>query len=221
MTIPTVAIDSQIANIRQIVRDCPPVTLRRAYMRMLREWCQQTQWLRETVTASTVANTPSYTLTVDSGFDVMGVRALMLTDQAGNVRQLPAADPTDVMQWNPNEVPDLPRRYAYLPEGSFELYPTPSAVYAMSLVVIVAPQETSATPPSTPLIKYSNDIEAGALSYLLSIPGQPWTDKRSASEYARQFQAGVAMGKAEAQRGYNTGPVIARGRPFVTGGFVR
>jgi len=207
-------IDDVLQNVRQIIRGCPPVTLRRAFMRAAREWCQQTQWLRMTVAGATTANTQIYTLGSDADLDISALRAISVTDSAGGASGLA---PTDSTTWNPNLSNGLPRRYCYVPEGQFALNPTPDKVYALSIGLIVIPKETTRNVPSSILVKYSNDIEAGALAYLLTIPGQPWTDLPRGEREARAFQAGIANGKTDAQRAYNTGSMRARSRPFLVG----
>lgn len=209
-----VPVDDQIVNIRQIVRKCPPVTLRRAFMRAAAEWCRQTQWLRETLPGESESDTPTYTLGDDPDLDILGIRDLRATNAQGKVFTLQPADP---LGWNPNIGPDFPRAYAYLAEGQFTLLPTPDANYTLSLTLIVAPKETSANVPASILKKYSGDIEAGALAYLLSIPGEPWHDPAGAQRYAHDFASGISNGKADVQRAYNTGSMRVRPRAFLTG----
>jgi hypothetical protein len=210
-----VALDDQLINVAQIVRKAPKITLRRAYTRALREWCQQTQWLRITIPGTTVADVKTYGLGTDPNLDIIGIRA-MSGVQNGTTFGL---GPSDSSQWNPNLTPSFPRSYCYMPEGGFALQPTPDKVYTLSISAIVTPKETSAAAqiPADPLVKYSNDIEAGALAYLLAIPGQPWTDLAAAARYSRDFASAIANGKAEVQRSYNTGSQRARPRPFLVG----
>lgn len=208
-----VSIDDQLVNVAQIVRKAPKITLRRAYMRAFREWCQQTQWLRISIDGVTEANTKIYGLGTDPNLDIMGIRAMSAVQNGTTF----GVGPGDSTQWNPNLTPGFPRQYCYVPEGSFALQPTPNAVYTLTISAIVAPKETASQIPADPLVKYSNDIEAGALGYLLAIPGQPWTDENAAQRYMRDFQMGIANGKAEVQRSYNTGSQRARPRPFIVG----
>lgn len=214
-----VALDDQLANIAQIVRKAPKITLRRAYTRAMREWCQQTQWLRVTIPGATTANTEIYGLGTDPNLDILAIRAMSLTQVVGTTPQTYGLRPSDSSQWNPNATHAAPRQYCYVAEGSFALFPTPDAVYTLSISAIVMPKETSAAAqvPADPLVKYSNDIEAGALAYLLAIPGQPWTDEAAAARYQRDFTSGISNGKAEVQRAFNTGSQRVRPRPFLTG----
>jgi hypothetical protein len=216
-----VNVNDYLGNVAQKVRKCPTVTLRRAYMRALREWCQQTQWLRTNVPGATVADIAQYSLGNDPQLDIVGIFAM----QASLVTTASAAGPSiwglaasDSSGWNPNVQPEQPTRYCYLPEAQFAIYPTPDQVYNLSITVILAPKEGAVQAPQAPLQKYSNDIEEGALAYLRDIPGEPWSDKAAAVMNQRAFQSGISNGKAEAQRNYNTGAQRARARSF-GGGF--
>jgi len=214
-----VALDDQLTNVAQIVRKAPKITLRRAYTRAYREWCQQTQWLRVTIDGVTTANVDKYGLGSDPNLDIVAIRAISLTQVVGTTPQTYGLRPSDSTQWVPNATPAAPQQYCYVPEGSFALYPTPDAVYTLSISAILTLKETNAAGqvPADPLIKYSNDIEAGALAYLLALPGQPWTDLAAAARYMRDFASGISNGKAEVQRSFNTGSQRVRPRPFLTG----
>ena len=60
----------QLATIAVNVRKAPSTTLRRMYVKAFRDWCAETQWLRQTVTGATVDGTQTY--------------SLVAVDQAGN-----------------------------------------------------------------------------------------------------------------------------------------
>lgn len=208
-----VPIDDQLTNIAQMIRKCPKPTLRRAYGRAMREWCQQTQWLRTTIAGVTKAQTKVYSMGSDPNLDIMGIRAMSAVQGTTTFGLIPS----DSSQWNLNLTPGFPRRYCYLPEGGFALDATPNAVYALTISIIIAPKETAIDIPVAPLVKWSNEIESGALAYLFGIPGQPWTNPAMVEPNLRDFQAGVANGKAEVQRSFNTGSQRSRPRPFGAG----
>lgn len=218
-----VNVNDQLTNIAQIARRCPGPTLRRAYTRALREWCQQTQWLRVSLPGQTAVGVPVYNMGDDLNLDIIGLRAVSLTQVIGTQPQTRGLSPSDSSLWNPNIPQGVPRRYQYVPEGKVALNPTPNAVFTFVMSMIVTPKESMAIDaqvPAAPLVKYSNDIESGALAYLLAIDGQPWTNLGMAASYAKDFKAAIANGKAEVQRAYNTGSQRVRTGPFVTAGRV-
>ena len=109
----------------------------------------------------------------------------------------------------------MPVRYQYLPEAQFAVDPLPNDAYSLLITLIVQPKEGATQIPAAPLLKYSNEIEAGALSYLLAVPGQPWSDRKEADKQAAVFRSGVSNGKAEAQRNFNVGSQRIRPRQFL------
>lgn len=206
-----VDVNDYLANVAQIVRKVPSVTLRHAYMRAFREWCQQTQWLRTNVAGVTVADQQQYDLGNDPDLDIIGIFAMQASWQpTGGNLQTWGLPPSDSGNWNPNVTTGQPLRYAYVPEAQFALYPIPDQEYTLSVTAILSPKEAAVNVPLAPLIKYSNDIEAGALAYLYEIPGMPWSSAQMSLVKMKMFQAGINNGKAEAQRSYNTGAMRAR-----------
>jgi hypothetical protein len=210
-----VNVNDQLVNIAQVCRKTPTTTLRRAYVRALREWCQQTQWLRENLPGELRASVRQYALGNDPYLDVMGIFAMQGSqNQSQGIQYWPIV-PSDSGQWDANMRPGMPVRYQYIAEAQFAVDPTPAKDYGLLITLILAPKEGAVQVPESPLIKYSNDIEAGALEYLLTIPGMPWNNPVLAQGYGKAFRASIANGKAEAQRHYNTGPQRVRPRAFI------
>lgn len=208
-------VNGQLANIAQICRKTPTTTLRRAYVRAMREWCQQTQWLRVNIPGATAVNVRQYAIGNDANLDVVGIKTMTGSQsQAQGIQYWPLV-PSDSGQWDTNMQPGMPVRYQYVPEAQFALDPLPKSVFGLEITLILQPKENAVNVPEAPLLKYSNEIEAGALEYLLSIPGMPWSSPALAQNYGKAFRAGIANGKAEVQRNYNTGPQRARLRQFI------
>lgn len=222
MTVTYVNVNDQLTNIAQIARGAPMSTLRRAYVRALREFCQQTLYVRDNVAGLTVQGTQDYTLGDDPLLDIVAIQAMSVTKTltSGDTQTLVVVA-SDSGLWDPNLSQDIPRRYCYVPQAQFSVNPVPDAAYDLTITIVVQPKETATQIPSAPLVKYSNEIEADALAYLHSIPGQPWSSPTAAALRQREFQAGIANGKAEVQRAFNTGSVRARPRLFGFGGRAR
>lgn len=211
-----VNVNDQLASVAQIARRCPTPTLQRAYMRAMREWCQQSQWLRTNIPGITTPGIRQYAIGAATGLDVVGVAAIQGQAINGNGQpQEWSMTTSDSSRWDPNMVQGQPVRFQYVPEMQFALDPVPKLAYNLLISIIIVPTETAIQIPSTPLVKYSGDIEAGALGYLLAIPGQPWSSPVEAAKYMMQFQNGIANGKAEQQRSYNVGSRRAVPRQFI------
>jgi len=207
--------NDRLANIAQIVQRCPTITLRRAFVRALRQWCQETRWLRTAISGATTVDTRVYSLGTDPYMDIVGVFAVQGSLTTGGNTQEWALRVSDPSQWDPNIPAAQPMRYAYVAEGQFAVDPVPDQVYQLLVSAIVQPKEDAVNIPEAPLLKHSNEIEAGALAYLLNIPGQKWTNPALAQTWSRVFRSGISNGKAEVQRAFNNGSVRARSRNFV------
>jgi hypothetical protein len=210
-----VEIEDQITNIAQIIRRCPTFTLTRALGRAYRDWACQTQYLRVAIPGATVADTRLYDLGSDPYIEIVAVLAVQANQPDTVPLQYWALSPSDSSLWNPNYQPQQPTRYCYVPQAQIALDPIPDRVYDLLVSAIVQPKENAAQIPETGLTKYRSGIEAGALAYLHSLPGQPWSDPQQAMLRMREFQSSVNNAKAEVQRGFNTGSVRARPRGFM------
>ena len=215
MSFNTVDVREQLTNVAQKVRKCPTITLARAYNRAFRDFCSQTQWVTVPIPGATAASTRVYDLGSDPYLDIIGINGMQGSLTTGAQTQFWAIGPSNSSSWDPNLQPSLPLRYAYLPQAQFALDPLPSQVCQLLVSAIVTPKEGATQIPQAPLIKYSNQIEAGALAYLLDIPGMPWSSPVLAEKYARSFHSGIANAKAEVQRAFAIGSQRARPRAFV------
>jgi len=214
----TVNVFDQLASIALVARRCPTPTLRRAYIKAMRDWCAETRWLKVTIAGATVAGAPQYDLGSDSYTEIISIHAMSGTDNSGSVPQVFPITSSDSSAWNPNDPNGRPNRYAYIPEGKFALHQVPDKIYSLSVTVAIQPKDGVAQIPSEPLKKYSTGFEAGALMHLLRIPKQPWTDPTLASKvYEPIWNSCISNGKAEAQRSYNTGSQRVKPRAFVVG----
>lgn len=206
----------QLANVAQVARKCPTPVLRRAYVRAMRDWCQQTRWLRVTIAGSSVVGQQMYNLGGDPYIEIVGVQAMSGTDNSTSTPQSFPIGPGVPSSWNPNRPNGQPFNYTYVPEAQFSLFPIPDKVYGLTVSVIVQPKEGASQVPETPLMKYSTEFESGALAYLLAMKDTTWFDPVRAEKAEREFRAGVANGKAEVQRNYNDGAQRAIPRRFLT-----
>lgn len=205
----------QLQGITQLVRKCPTPTLQYAYMRSYRTWCQETKWLQMDIPGATAANTLQYSLGSDPQLDIVGIVAMSGSQGTSPNIQYWTIVVGDSGEWNPADQPAPPSRFAYIPESQFALNPTPDQVYQLTITVAIAPKDAAVNIPYSPLVKYSDTFEAGALEYLFSIPGMPWTDKAESVIQGKKFRAGISNGKAEVQRNFRIGNTRVRPRQFV------
>jgi hypothetical protein len=206
-----------LVNVAQVARKVPTPTLRGAYVRAMREWCRQTQWLRTEINGSTVAEQQAYDLGSDPYLEVLAVLAVTGVDNSGSKPQTWPIYPGDPSSWNANREPNRPGSYTYVPEAQIALFPVPDKVYGLGVTAVVQPKAGAVQIPASPLVKYGTTFEAGALAYLLAMRDTPWHDPASAALQLATFRSGVSNGKAEVQRNFNTGSQRVRPRAFLAG----
>lgn len=205
-----------IADVAQLVRRAPDTTLMNAYNRAARKFCRESRWFRSALVGQTVAQTQVYSLGSDPYLEVVGVRAVSAQQLTGASAPW-AVGVSDSSSWQPGGNAGQPRRYAYVPEGQIAFDPVPDQAYTLNITLVLQPRSGATVVPSELLVKWDQVLQDGALSYLLDIPGQPWTDKAEAVLRRRALQAGINNAKADEQRAYNAGSVSVRRRAFIVG----
>lgn len=203
------AIIDVVQSVAQIARRCPTQTLVYAYARAARKLCRESRWYVVNINGEVVADQQTYTLGSDPQLEIVGIKAMQITDARGKSHPV---NPTDPTQWRETDQRDMPRWYAYVPEGGFAVYLIPNQTYPLLVTAQVTPKQGVTQLPDDLLVKWDQAFEHGALAYLLNIPSQPWTDPVQAEVNRRAFQAAIANAKADAQRSYNTGTVMATAR---------
>lgn len=207
----------QLRELAQIVRKCPTQTLKRAFIRSLRDFCADSHWLRTPVTMTTddvtSGNDGTYQITLPDPqqqdyLDVIQIRGdIIALDNTNPTAPIEfKIRPGDPLLWRETDDLSKPRWYAYRPEGMFDIHPAADITYTMILrAVILSPKEDAERVPQNVLKKYNTVIQAGALAYLYTIPTQPWTNLPEAARQDRYYKSGILDAKIDAQRSFNTG----------------
>jgi hypothetical protein len=205
------AIIDQMQRVAQIVRRCPEPTLVTAYRDAARKFCLESRWLRREATLLLEPDARLYDIVEPSAADplleIIGIRVLTIASESGDARRI---NPSDPVTWNPAVSARAPTTWAYVPEGQVAFWPTPDAVYTTTITLQVQPLPDAEEVPDDLLRRWDRALADGAIAYLKSIGEQAWTDERGALMYERRFQAAINSARADEQRGYNTGTVMAR-----------
>lgn len=213
---PQTDLSSLLPDIAQVCRKAPDATMIRALNRAAREFCKQTRWLRSSLQGTTAPGQSLYSMGSDPDLEVIGIRAMSAARQSGNTSPWTVRVSSPEL-WQPGISQGAPLRFAYVPEGQFALNPVPDQVYDLLVTIVMQPTLGCTSVPSEILVRWDRALKAGALAYLLEIPGQPWTDPAQAQLKQRDFQASINNARADEQREYQTGPVTARRRQFIVG----
>lgn len=202
-----------LQNVAQKVRKCPEPTLVQAYREAARQFCIESRWLRRTIELGALAGDSQVNVILDSAgdgdLDVIGIRSVRAFSPANDDSDW-AVTPGDPTLWQVNPRAAQPGRYAYQPEATILLAAPCDAAYTFKIVAQVAPNGSTETLPDDLLAKWSRMLDCGALAYLYEIPGQSWSNDGKARKEAVKFQAAINNAKADEQRSYNTGTVMAR-----------
>lgn len=212
-----------ITDVRQKVRPCPGAVIQRAYVRAARDFCGQSRWYQADYNLTLQANVRAYAIAppVASGFADTQLEVVDLTWQGHWINSsltgalswtpLGKADPS---AFNPNVAPDMPTRVAYSPEGTVEFDAVPDQAYPVMLKVVYQPIEAATDIPDALLVKWREQIEAGALEYLYSLEGEPFANGKLAAASGAVYRAGINNAKANVAQAFQSGSRRALPRPF-------
>lgn len=197
-----------LAPIRQICRGCPTTTMNEAYISAVRQFCHHTKWFLSTLSGSTAIGTATYNLGSDAYSEIIGVNAISLTYSSTDVRDLERFSSAG---WDPGDQNQVPELFEYVPEAQFSVHPTPDAVYALTISLILQPKVGSNSIEEALVPKWDHAFRAGALEYLMRIPGMAWTDKAEAIRQGAMFQDWKNRGASSAAKRNSVGIVPVQG----------
>lgn len=107
--------------------------------------------------------------------------------------------------------------YQVLPtENDFYLHPVPDvdALGAIGVRAAFEPTHSATQVDDSLFDSWLAEIRAGALSKLLMVAGQPFSNPALATAYAKEFEAGVGRASRIARLGVTPGGLSVKPRPF-------
>lgn len=206
----TINILDYVQDAAQIARRCPTTTLVRAFSQAARRFCIESRWYVVNVPGLTQPLQGLYQLGDDPYVEVINIRSMAAYPTDGSATSWPV-NPLDGTAMSPLAKPGAPTRYTYVPRANFALYPVPDKEYNLVVGIQCAPKE-GATKLPVELLQFTEAFTNGALGYLLKLGDTAWENPRLAAEKEQAFKSAISNAKADAQRGYNTGTVMARPR---------
>lgn len=194
--------------IRQICRGCHTTTMNEAYISAVRQFCHHTKWFLSTLAGTTAASTATYNLGSDAYSEIIGVNAISLTYSSSDIRDL---ERLSSAAWDPDAQTQVPEFFEYVPEAQFALHPTPDAAYPLTISLILQPKIGSNSIEEALVSKWDHAFRAGALEYLMRIPGMAWTDKSEANRQFMLFEDWKNRGASSAAKRNSVGVVPVQG----------
>lgn len=199
-----VAILDLIAPVAQRVPRCPTPVLVQAYTDAVRQLCAKSRWYKATLPGATVADIQLYSLGSDVYNEIIGIKAMSVNN---GIKYVPVTESFSG-NWDASLDPALPELYQYVPHGQFALHPTPDAIYPLTVSIVLQPKRGSNSVDDSLVVSWDYAFQAGALSYILKLPSQPWTDKQEANTQLLIFRDWMERAGSHEQRAYNPGAQV-------------
>jgi hypothetical protein len=115
-----------------------------------------------------------------------------MTEQASNL-------------WDANLDAGQPEVYQFNPMAQFAVHPKPDAAYDLTVGLVLMPARGSNQIDEALVQRWEYAFRAGALGYLLDLPGTKYRDQAESKRQWRAFELSVYDGIAAAGSSYNAG----------------
>lgn len=161
--------------------------------KVVREWMKRTTCIRQTFAFNTVAGVSDYQLNPTTGL----VSSIMA------VWQDPASDPLGVAyeDMRRNALAARPTHWWETIPGVVKLYPTPDAVYPITVNAVITLSHSDTVMPEELVAAYGEELTSGVLSMMMSMPGKPWTQSRAAVDMGRVFNGAIKTARGKIRDG--------------------
>lgn len=182
--------------------DAPAELAERMLLRSFRELCRRANVWREELTIDLASSTDNLYPLQPSAGEVVDIIYGELKDvgplQPATAPQLFREDP----QWRTRG--GTPKYYMRLGQESIQFFPrsTTGTVY---LTVSLAPTLNDSQIDDNVATEWDEVIMDGALSKLLSMPNQPWTDGAAAAYHFQRFESTIDSAQSRARDQRQTG----------------
>lgn len=151
--------------------------------KVVREWMKRTTCIRESFVFDTVAGVSDYQLTPTFG-QVASIMAVW-----GD----PSADPLKVITEDLRRNVAAARPYGWweMIPGVVKMYPTPDGVYSITVNAVIQLTQLETAMPEELIANYGEELSAGVMAMMMSMPGKPWTQSKAAMDLARSFNGAI------------------------------
>jgi len=181
---------------------CPEVLAINAIRNASIEWCNATNWWQGDygTTAITTAILP-YSFVNATGVMVTQVLVATYNGAPLAVTSIEELD-SKVVSWR--TATGQPTAIFQPTHSVVDFYPRPAGTDSYNIFMRVAytPLRSATVIDATVREAYLEDIAAGALSRLLSMPGKPWTNEQAAASYDNTFKSSKVLGAIQASNSY-------------------
>lgn len=208
----TVSIDLFLPKVLQVAANCPEPTAFDAIRAAAMEFCERTRRWHATLTCAADTNpvqivaydaTPDANeLTLPQDAQVYEVRYVSF-DGREMTKKTPADLDEDYNDWRTSTDAGTPRYVTQLALNELQFFPS-FDTGDVSAVIVLKPTEDATTLPDFMAAEHREVIAWGALSRLLAMPKQPFSDPNLAVYYGDLFNTklgSLAIKQAKGQQG--------------------
>lgn len=184
------ALETLVPLVRMHVRNCPDPIIEDAILRVAREFCAETRFLRETLVLDIVGEQRIYDLAAElDDCEVIGVHAVQISDE----------EPLTPLSFEDDQPTTgaTAENWSFTPPARLWLNPTPDNDLedGMAVRVILQPASDATTLPNELLRHNDRAIADGAIAWLCSMEDAAWGSPSMVALFSPQF----ASAKARAQ----------------------
>lgn len=185
--------------VRLHAKNAPEITMDLAIRHAAREFCRKTWWLRRTIAVQVVAGQAYYVLSpAEASEDILGVVAVEYGEDYGPLQP-------DQREWHRYRAGCV-SHYAFEPPSRLQLmpYPADTETYLPEMLVRTAncPTIDADTIADEVVNEMDHAIAHGALSYLLSMPDEAWSNPRLSQDMRKMFEMDMLSAKSDSIFGH-------------------
>lgn len=202
-----------LTEVSHLIPGCPDPTAISAVRNAAIEFCTATNQWQETQDEVAVTST-------DFPYDLVGIagakvtRVLSVSVDGRNVTPI-SMDELDAREYSwRTRTSAVPSRFYHPNPDQISLFPLPSQSVDLIMRVAYAPTRTAATIDGFLHDNYLEEIAAGALSRLLSVPERPWSNAVLGEYYNNIFERAIALAAADANQSFGRASLIMQAPRF-------
>jgi hypothetical protein len=201
----TTAFTAWLPEVLPNVPSCPEVLAVNAVRNSCIEFCSATCWWQGDygTTAITTAQLP-FDFTVANDASVTQILVATFDGLPLAITNIDELD-SKVVGWR--DATGQPRAVFQPTPGMADFYPRPAGTdsYDIFMRVAYTPLRAATSVDSTVYEAYLEEIAAGALARLLTMPGAPWANEKAGGVYDDVFKSAKVQANIEASRSYGRG----------------
>lgn len=203
-----ITISTLYPDVRLIANNCPDATISYAIIRAMRDFCRDSWFYQKTILMNQVDSQSIYPLTLSTGDEIIAVDSVEMDS-----RPMYPLDSRDYSQSSGG----ISRGFQFEPPNILVIVPTPTTYVADGIKVraVLSPAENTTVIPESIYRLHNTDISHGALSYILRMQNEAWSNPQLAQQMEILFREGIFEAKGKRIRGFQARNLTIKPRSFL------